>query len=144
MTAAIDEKLADCFNFEKACVLHCESDRLYMIQTARTDKGELYVGTLFCLTRRTIEGAMEVPGTIGLTGKAIAMNRTLVSSAGCGEMGFSAQTDNAAKVKKVENMLVIPLTVPAQRKLKERDLVGVLQLLNYKGGDISKMNKVLH
>ncbi len=49
--SAIEEKLGDCFSFEKASVLISDSDRLLSIQSARTEKGELYVGTLLCIIR---------------------------------------------------------------------------------------------
>ncbi len=89
---------------------------------------------------------MEVPKQLGLTGRAIAEGRTVVSSMGSSEVEYSGQIDNAAKAKRVDSMVILPLVVSTHKKdhlkSKGRELVGVLQLLNYKGGDIARIDKV--
>ncbi len=82
---------------------------------------------------------MAHPKTLGLTGEAIAHNKTIISRRGQHETGYNAQTDNAARLKNIQNMMIMPLTVPSSHG--DVDVVGVLHLLNF-DGDIAKCETV--
>ena len=65
---AIEEKLPDCLEFENACALFFQNNRLFTVKCFKNDSGEY-----------TAEGLMEIPSSVGLTGKAIKNNERVIS-----------------------------------------------------------------
>lgn len=66
---------------------------------------------------------------------AIQYGKMILSHLGRCDTKYNAQIDNAAKLRKIDNMIVIPLS------RGEKEFIGVLHLLNFKGGDIQKYDK---
>lgn len=125
---AVDKHLGECLNFSRACVLFLENDRLFTLKIANEDLN-------------TIETrVVEVPSGVGLTGRCIAEARVLASSYGKSDTSYSVHADNVLKLKDVENIVVVPLVEEAGKK--EAKVVGVLQLMNYKGS-LSKLRMVI-
>jgi len=139
LSAIIEEALGKCFNFEKACLLNYEDDKLFTLQCTRNERGEIFV-----------EGMSEIPTGLGLTGKSIVERQMIISMHGKDDASYSAQTDNMCKVKRVENVLIMPLLIDSERTMLEytaskikdnKMLVGIVQFVNF-NGDITCIRKV--
>lgn len=138
LTAAIENYLPGCLNFEHACALFCEQGKLFAIRCAKDDEEQLLA-----------EGFTELPRTLGLTGKCLQERTSVVSADGKYDTLFNAQVDNVLKLKKLENIMIIPLFVDHRNgkvlyndKSETQELVGILHLINYKMGDVTKCDEV--
>ena len=136
---AIESYLADCLNFERACALSFEEGKLYALKYSMNKFGGVY-----------LKNAVELPTALGLTGKCISEKRIITSNYGLSDPNYNAQIDNVLRVTPYKNAMMIPLFVDYNQGkilLKEeskdgKELVGVLQLINYKLGDVRKCNHV--
>ena len=139
LSIAIEEYLASCINFEHACVLYFEQGKLFTIRYSRDEED-----------RPLAEGFTELPLKLGLTGKCLEERKTLISSNGRYDAHFISQVDNILKLKQLENIMMIPLFVDSRQgkvlgeKQDNSEFVGILHLMNYKLGDISKVDEVNH
>jgi len=136
LSIAIEESLADCLDFENACALFVQDKRLFTMRCFKNDYGEYLA-----------EGFIELPSTVGLTGEAIKSKQKVCSVYGKNDALYNSQVDNILKLKRIENLLIIPLYIGNEEVICKADkrtpeLVGVLHLMNYKLGDIRKMEKV--
>lgn len=124
LATTLERQLPSIFAFECACILSFKDGELY-----RTNR-------LTLESEEVVRHLARVPLELGLTGKCVAEKRAVVSLYGSREPGFSSHADNVVNVKQLENMVVVPLISGCFAKAfhkEERNLVGVLQLINYKG-----------
>jgi hypothetical protein len=136
LSITIEQSLADCLDFENACALFVQDKRLFTMRYFKNDYGEYLA-----------EGFIELPSTVGLTGEAIKTKQKVCSVYGKNDTLYNSQVDNILKLKRIENLLVVPLYVSkdvviCKADKKTPELVGVLHLINYKLGDIKKMEEV--
>ena len=131
--AVVEENLAACLNFEKSCILPSENEKLFMMNSRRDENNVLIV-----------EGMTEMPLDLGITGYCMKHKEIVIASKPSKHPLYSIQVDNALKLGKLESLMVIPLLVDqdALSKKAEVEVVGVLHLINYQYGDISKVNMV--
>lgn len=136
LSIAIEQSLAQCLDFESACALFVQDKRLFTMRCFKNDHGEYLA-----------EGFIELPSTVGLTGEAIKKQQKVASAFGKNDALYNSQVDNILKLKRIENLLIVPLFVgdeavicKADKKVPE--LVGVLHLVNYKCGDVKKVQEV--
>ena len=76
----------------------------------------------------------------GLTGKARENKQSIISQFGRGDPYFNEELDCAAGIRHVDNILVIPLLIDSN---KGKELVGVVQFINYKYGNVPQKIAVL-
>jgi len=129
---AVDEYLGSCLNFEKACVLYMENDNLFSLKIANEDTNEIETKVV------------EVPMDVGITGKCVNKSKMIISIYGKNDTYYNAYADNILKLKDIENIVVIPLFadyVHITSKKRDIKIVGVLQLINYKG-NMAKLRMV--
>ena len=138
LTVAIEKHLPNCLNFENACVLFFEQGKLFTTRCEKDDEERLLV-----------QRFIELPRTLGLTGKCLQERAMVVSTYGKSDTLFNSQVDNILKLKRLENIMIIPLFVDHRNgrvlyndKSKDMELVGILHLINYKMGDITKIEEV--
>jgi len=133
----IENELGGFLNFEGVSVLHFESGKLFTLQKLKSDSGRLIV-----------DGFSELPLTLGLTGRALKEKKTIISCYSNNDITYDSKIDNILKLKQVNDMMVVPLFVSERSgsvlNKTNKELVGVLQLLNYLPGNITKINNVLH
>ncbi len=96
--------------------------------------------TLVSWTAEAVDEAIKYSRSTGLTGKAIRSGANVVSQLGKSDTEFNGEVDNVLGLKRIQNILVAPLSVPKSGGL--RDIVGVLHLLNYQNGDIDSRCEV--
>lgn len=139
LSFAIENYLADCLHFERACLLNYERDQLFALKYGKNEFGEI------CL-----ENPIILPMTLGITGKSLLERTMITSNYGQSDIIFNPQVDNVLRLTHIENIMVIPLLVEHSKGKKNsksseydnRELVGVIQLMNFKLGDVNKANKV--
>lgn len=111
----VERHLARHFSFERACVLSLKNGRLYSPKClASEDMGE---------------------PLLGLTGRSIVEQRTVVSPYGERDCLYNSDVDNVTCAKPFRNIMVVPLLA------KEGEAVGALQLVNYEE-NIMKLKNV--
>ena len=132
--AGIGKHLPDCLNFEYANVLYYENKRLFTINYKTNDDDE--ISELF----------NELPKELGLTGKCLKEKHMIVSKYGRNDFYYNNQTDNIHKLKSIVNNVTIPLIIDKYHEnviSKDcNELIGILQLINYKG-NLSELNNVI-
>ena len=137
LSISIEQKLANSLNFENACGLFYLDKRLFTMRCFQNIHGEFISEVL-----------IEIPSSIGLTGKAIKKHTKIFSTYGNADINFENHIDNVLKLKRIRNIVIIPLyigrgTLDSMNNKKEPELVGVLHLINYKLDDIKTINEVL-
>lgn len=137
LSLIVEQDLPKCLDFESANVLYYEKKSLLALSCGRNEQGELIINDF-----------VPVP-LLGLTGKCILEQKTIRSRYGKNDPLFCTQSDNALKLKAVNNIIVTPLFVNENSgRIVSGDkvddgLVGVLQLVNSKEEDIEKVNQVI-
>jgi len=136
LSLAVGDDLPKCLGFESANILYYEKKILLALTCVKNEKGELI-----------IDDFVPIP-TLGLTAKCILEQRTVRSRFGKNDPSYYVETDNALKLKTVNNIIVTPLFVNKScgkvinSEKGDDGLVGVLQLINSKEEDIEKVNQV--
>ena len=134
----IQDTITKCLDFEYSYVLNFEDEKLFLPNRMVNDKGETY-----------INGLVELPSTLGLTGKAIATKKTVLSSYGKNDKTYNEKIDNLFKLKEIKNIMILPLLVDEDKgkiignKTEKKEMVGILQLINYLPGNLRTVNKVI-
>jgi len=125
ITQTIIEDLAPCLNFERACILNLESNKLFRLKLLTNDTDNIL-----------IDGIIELPLALGMTGEAISKRKVIISSFGKNDALYNEHIDNILKLRDINNIMIIPLIV-------ENIVIGVLQLINYLPGDIKIIKDVM-
>ena len=90
---------------------------------------------------------IELPTTIGLTGRVIKDQEIVTSIYGKSDAAFNMQVDNILRLNHLQNIMIIPLIMENSDSIfksnKEPELVGILHLINYKFGDITNIDYVI-
>ena len=142
ITSVIENKLPDCLNFDKACALNFEDGKLLALRYYKNEFGEVY-----------LENPEELPQSLGITGKCLMDRKTIISNFAKSDRMFNSQIDNVLRLPRIDNIMVVTLLVDHNKRIKVTkyktkgecmELIGVLQLINYKEYDISKVNMVIY
>lgn len=133
----MEEHAPALYRFERVCLLVHDKAALFRLVGDTTAAGELYTSIDRCVYNIVAE-TIKYPKNVGLTGRAIEEGRAVVSQLGKIDAEFSEEVDNAAGVHRIDNIIILPLMVGTE---KQKELVGVLQMINCRDGDIKKENE---
>ena len=131
LSEAVENSLAKPLNFENACILYYENKALFSINYIKDETGMLKV-----------ESTLRIP-LLGLTGICIREKKTIISPFGMYDSKYYSHSDDPLKLRRIRNILISPLLNPQVAPNKEKEVIGVLQLINCNVGDIDKSPMVI-
>lgn len=125
LAIGVEQSLAECLGFQNACVLFYHNEKLLSMEYIKTLSGQVMT-----------EEVIELPSTIGLTGKALKERQVVTSAYGKADALYSPQVDNTLRLKHLHSLMLIPL-------FANSTLVGILHLANHKLGNTSQVDPVV-